>query len=112
MNNHQISQLDFKTVVELFGAAYESFSLNQIVLLDEATGSFQKDEGIPIKLQKSIIACRVIKLDIESDQISVSKIWRYYPDGSSRPEEGEDIIKCGILRKSVDERLKDIDALN
>jgi hypothetical protein len=111
MNDYELAQLDFQGVVAQFGGAYERVALNDIVLLDVSAISFLADTRPPLKMRRSVIACRITSHDNRSGKIVISKIWKYYDDGSSAPEAGAEQIDQNYFQKPVQQRLDESDSL-
>lgn len=110
MNEHQISQLSFQQVLELWGAGRSSLVEGENILIDEAIARFTENE-VEAPFRKSLVVAKVISLDDLSPTVGVERIWRFYEDGGSSPETGQAQVPISILKKTASERLRETDNL-
>jgi hypothetical protein len=109
MHKHQALRLTYDEAIRAFGAPIASFSIGQLVLLDEASASFQLISEADVTPTNSIVLAEVIEVSTDGKDAKLTRLRRIYKSRGDFPEGGDDDVDLGYLSKSIEERIKESD---
>lgn len=109
MKHNELTQLNYSKAITDFGHSRAEINRGDHVILVEAVARFLADSNEPVKPRRSVIVAEVTEVVDEGKIAEISKIHRFYEDGSHAPETGRDSVPTEHFSKSAMQRIEEGD---
>jgi hypothetical protein len=109
MNTHAITKLDYNSAIAQYGAALTTPTINDFIVINEASASSLVDSSAPVVPRKAITVSKISQVTAQS--IRATRIYTFYEDGNSCPASGVDDLPIKDLAKSARDRIAESDDL-